>query len=405
MLEQSDAGSQGTDDPVKGMVEPTDLVSLDLGSAPDAAEIERIRQLADPVLRNLRITLAYARLSRAMRRVLGPEHANWCTFATWASKRAGRTIRGEELRAQLRRRLRHDRTLQATLRELQTGSSSRRDNSALQVDQIEVDVLDLVRYASSQVAEGNLKVFAELAPAFSQLITLFDGEGRLDQEKLQRFVAQFRPGDTPDGGQALLRAAFTHYGQAIFESNPKAKAQLMLLANDQVGLHEQTRLQPNIAGAIEGPLQLLRERLARHLRLGWWFWWRRPRERQSTELLAAVHQIWREEVTWSLMDLPLPGEALNLGRDLPTRPGQAMFPPLLRELENDELIRLLRQYDRTWDTTDQTGARDWTSLGDRMHYIADLFRARQQEPSLFQLPFSVEQCQTIARGEVPLGEL
>ena len=60
------------------------------------AEIEAICAIADPVVRNLRITQAYAEMSSALEARVGPG-ANWCTFATWASKQAGQTIRIEDL--------------------------------------------------------------------------------------------------------------------------------------------------------------------------------------------------------------------------------------------------------------------------------------------------------------------
>jgi hypothetical protein len=63
---------------------------------PDAAEVARIVRLADPVARNLQITLGYHRPSRELSRRLGPDDADWCAFATRASKRAGQSIRGEE---------------------------------------------------------------------------------------------------------------------------------------------------------------------------------------------------------------------------------------------------------------------------------------------------------------------
>jgi len=40
------------------------------------------------MVRNLRITQCYSALAGA---------ANWCSFATWVSKQAGQTIRGEDL--------------------------------------------------------------------------------------------------------------------------------------------------------------------------------------------------------------------------------------------------------------------------------------------------------------------
>lgn len=60
--------------------------------------------IASPVVRNLEITHCYGRLSAAMEQRTG-RCANWCTFATWASRQAGRTIRGEDLIETLRTRL------------------------------------------------------------------------------------------------------------------------------------------------------------------------------------------------------------------------------------------------------------------------------------------------------------
>jgi hypothetical protein len=65
-------------------------------AAPDPGEVEGAAAIADPVLRNLRITECCHRLSLAMAACTGAG-ANWCTFATWASRQAGRTIRGEDL--------------------------------------------------------------------------------------------------------------------------------------------------------------------------------------------------------------------------------------------------------------------------------------------------------------------
>ena len=67
-------------------------------------EVEQIAAMNDPVIRNLRITECYSRLAAAM----PPGSANWCTFATWASRQAGRTIRGEDLLYRLQGELRRD---------------------------------------------------------------------------------------------------------------------------------------------------------------------------------------------------------------------------------------------------------------------------------------------------------
>jgi len=64
-----------------------------VASAPRVDEVERVAAGDNPVLRNLEITECYADLSAAMRPRTGGA-ADWCTFATWASRQAGRTIRG-----------------------------------------------------------------------------------------------------------------------------------------------------------------------------------------------------------------------------------------------------------------------------------------------------------------------
>ena len=63
-------------------------------------DIDRIAGMADPVIRNLQITQAYHDLSAMAAARLGPV-ATWCTYATWASKQAGRTIRKEDIQRAL----------------------------------------------------------------------------------------------------------------------------------------------------------------------------------------------------------------------------------------------------------------------------------------------------------------
>ena len=52
-------------------------------------EVRRIAAIRSPVLRNLEITYAYSLLAADVARRSG-QGANWCTFATWASRQAGR---------------------------------------------------------------------------------------------------------------------------------------------------------------------------------------------------------------------------------------------------------------------------------------------------------------------------
>ena len=52
-------------------------------------------------------------------------------------------------------------------------------------------------------------------------------------------------------GQRSLRQAFTHYLQARSVADPVSRAQLVLLANLEIGLHQQVRLQPEIVAALD----------------------------------------------------------------------------------------------------------------------------------------------------------
>ena len=60
-------------------------------------EIQRVTEIEKPVIRNLWITQHYHSLMGALAEVIGGNNSNWSTFATWASKTAGQSIRGEEM--------------------------------------------------------------------------------------------------------------------------------------------------------------------------------------------------------------------------------------------------------------------------------------------------------------------
>ena len=100
------------------------------------------------------------------------------------------------------------------------------------------------------------------------------------------------------------------------------------------------------------------------------------------------------------MTLALPGQTLSLFRDVP-----GTFPADLRTIVNPELLALLGRIDTTPNTTRGSGARDWSNLRQRIHYIADLFRVYQERPSLLGGPFTAEQVAVINAGRRPGGDL
>ena len=66
-----------------------------IGPVPTVADVNQIAALADAAIRNLRITQCYHELAVTVTARTGV-CANWCAFATWASKQAGQTIRKED---------------------------------------------------------------------------------------------------------------------------------------------------------------------------------------------------------------------------------------------------------------------------------------------------------------------
>lgn len=211
-------------------------------------------------------------------------------------------------------------------------------------------------------------------------------------------------------GQELLGKAVTNFYAAMFETDPNRKAEFILLANAQVGLHEQKRLQPYIASSIDAPIaeavKALQAELAHHLS-GWW----RSLFQRSGDWLFRLLLVkwlknqWEEVSTRLLMRLILPDGTLCLGVDLPAPPGQPLFPKTLQQIDNEELRRLLANYDVAFRSARGSGAKDWTDLSERMRYILELFRSRQQDARLLEQPFAVSQRQAIVDGHVPEGSL
>ena len=222
-------------------------------SAPTVDDVARIAAIANPVIRNLEITLCYARLSSAFAARTG-EGANWCTYATWASRQAGRTIRAEDLLDMLGHKLGEHRWLLhpvTTLwrRLLRRGLFHRETRIGRLTAELHTP-FDAFERASDAVARGNLKVFQEIAAEFARYLQESPVDAPAETPPFRRFLNRLRAGDPPDG-QRYLRQAFARYERCRHEPNPKMRAELAVLANLEVGLHEQTRLQPEIREALD----------------------------------------------------------------------------------------------------------------------------------------------------------
>jgi hypothetical protein len=380
--------------------------------APTPDEVERIAEIPDPVLRNLAITACYSRLAAAMA-ARGDPCSNWCTFATWASRQAGRTIRGEDLLAGLEHELGRDAELlhpiDALWRALVRRGLFRRDSRLGRLVGDLHTPFDAFELASDAVARGNRKVFAEIGLEFSRYLRDCDPDLPPDAPAFAAFLDGLRPGEPPDG-QRFLRQAFARYQQQRLEPDPGLRAELVVLANLEIGLHEQTRLQPEIRAGLDAPfvtqeqlgLRVLEAAFPSAARL--WPAVRRPAAAVVGALAKLVQRastrIAREAITASFMTLALPGRTLALGRHL-----EDEYPENLREPADPELAELLARYEPIPPAPDDCGARDWSELAQRMHYISHLFRAFHESEALADPPFTAEQLASLGRGVVPAGDL
>jgi hypothetical protein len=347
-------------------------------------QVESISAMADEAARNLRITEGYFYLGDALARWIGAG-GNWCAFAGWASRQAGRTIRGEDLARHLSRRLAERPELQALLREL--SAALKLDRTQL-LDAIADAVMRMpaARRSSSAVARGNVKVFQEIGHVIARMIEAMRGRD-FGETEVEAFCESLPPGPPPDG-QALLREAFGFYARARAAATPKQRAEWLLFGNLKIGFHEQTRLQPEVLASMEAGLLPQPE-----LEQAIWdaLWAIRPigvdfaglrrsaRRRLAGRLASGARESVRQVITERLMVIELPAGAVRLGED-----HRQPYPATLLSLENEQLAKFWKVIDP--GPGNPSGADDWGDFADRMHFIGELFRRYQEHPGLTIAP-------------------
>lgn len=355
-------------------------------------DVDRISAMTDGVARNYLITQGYADLSNQTAAILGRENGNWCTFGVWASKQAGVSIRGEDLPKFVTK------ALQALPGIASAEAKVNAHLKAMGLPQLPSipDVIlqggEAQKAMTEMVAGGNQTVFAEVGREFAVFNQTFAGATHYDQAKVDQFLAHFPP------EQQALKDGFATYCKAQFETDPKAKAQLMLSANTRIVAYEQNRLQQYIAGAMNSPdgvfhtlIQGAVDKVTSHLPgpLKWLAKTELNHFGGVDALTQAVDGVFRHAATEMMMQLSTPNETLHLGDDLPNPPGQSTpFPKDLAEITDPGLLEQYEKLDQSGDSMKGTGVADWSDYGDRMNYIVHLFRSRQQDPSLFDPPFA-----------------
>lgn len=377
--------------------------------APSVEDVEQVSRLSDPVLRNLWITNHYHRLAVSFPSGAGGG-ANWCTFAVWASRQAGQTIRGEDVLDVIERRLGRESRLINGINRLWRGVFvyAMEHPESKRARALRIVTAGPLSRASDAVARGNRKVYEEIAREFARFLPLCRN-GVIAPNELAVFLAGLRPGDAPEG-QDYLRRAFTHYAAALETADPVARAELVLLSNLMIGLHEQTRLQPEILEALEVPFATFDDVGRRLLHVFVpgcmkWHW------TVKTPIAVAVGAVARTAgltlrgatrflITERMMTLSFPDAMIHLGRDL-----RGDYPAPLRDPRNADLVELLNRFRPPGHDPNGVGACDWSVLEQRMCLIAQLFRLRQTDPVLFNAPYNADQVTAFEAGRLPEGEL
>lgn len=382
---------------------------------PTEQEVNRISLLTEPVNRNLQITACYKDLSSSFAIRTGFV-ANWCSFATWASKQAGVTIRNEDLQRKLEELLSGEPAIKTILLLISTYAKKLGNtdiHQKIHIEALHKIVESASRKASDAVARGNKKVFEEIGLEFARFIRVCLTDEHYNDSTIASFCASLRPGLPPDG-QMYLCSAFTRYYKAFFEQVPKAQDELILMANIEIGFHEQTRLQPEIAESLNAAMIDSKE-LTKYLtdllvnnsnfkgKIFYFLQWVVGRtnllKNAINQLVIIAQEHLRRILTRHLMSLTLPpDECLHLGDDL-VRP----YPADLHTIENHDLVTLLKNLKPYENSREGSGCTDWADLKQRIFYIAHLFRCYHDNKNLFDEAFTSEQLEIIRKGGIPSG--
>jgi hypothetical protein len=287
----------------------------------------------DPTRSNQLITRLHYRLSEGLAAVLGRDGGpNFHSWAVWGSKKAGFTIRQEDLDSAI-----GDATATAGVvgsavgaavgvlagRWLRwapdyfTGALGAAIGTLLGGWAGKQLAIWSRGKAAKLVLEGNRIVLEDIGTQSARFLELLENGATSDGRRA--FFADLRAGPTERQGQDRLGAAFRSYLAAFDTDDLEAKRAAMITGNCEIVYHEHVRLEPYIRGAM--PF------------------------------------IVRRCATQRLMTYEIGETILTVGDDLP---GVSM----------------------------PTAAKNWVRIEERMRYVFALFRKFHNAPEVFSTPYS-----------------
>ena len=280
-----------------------------------------------------------------MVKVLGPDcGANFHSWAVWGSKKAGVTIRQEDLGQALR-----DATGAGGISGLVSGFMVARAVGGgwlIPLGMVTGTISGAwsgrrLAYwsrdrAARLILEGNRLVLDDIGRVTARFCDTFQSSEDLTEARLSEFT------QTVGKTHELLGRAFTHYGLGALETERRRKHQHVYFANLLAILHEHRKLQPYIS--------------------------------QSLPFIVS------RCVTQRLMCFEIGALRLAVSEEVPPLAGMRAFPETLDPIDLYELKELLV----TWEATPSKGvkAQDWTHLDQRMAYIVSLFRRYHLDESV-----------------------
>ncbi len=325
----------------------------------DHIAVERAVSIGDACLRNHEVTLGYWELGRQLAKVVGDESANWCTWATWASRTVGHALDV------------HEEPFLVDARTRKWPKSARR--AALGLAHFSRTTLNPAM--ATALAVGNREIYDEIADHFVDFLDALEQHRLSGIDDAREWALQLVPAATTDHEISRRfehhRAAFVLYYRASVERDAVRRSQLVLAANLLITDYEQRRLQQYVEVAFfTAPKG-----------------WRSLRESACALFGKRIARITTKRVTAVIT----PRYAIPVGEPLALLPGARVLYPI----EFDEPIPELREVLGRYAPGTIPQCSNWADFDDRMRYITGLFTAYHFDESLDEDPFTELACKEL----------
>lgn len=215
---------------------------------------------------------------------------------------------------------------------------------------------------SDALAEGNREVFQDIAPHMQDFARTFGQDEQFDQEKFDNWVTEQQADNQArtgaDNFDADMQQGFENYYRARFETDADAKQELVYEGNLRFAAHEQRYLDDEIDRATD-PV--------------------------GGGVGRVLGQTLVDEVPFFAPDGK--GELIEVPT---TQDVEGTASPELQQLDSPGARNTVAEFDTNPNSTEGSGAADWSDFDQRMNYLSDLMRVHHNNPSLRDRPANYE---------------